>query len=118
MQRSPRLRSSQESAGPRPFSASALAASRFLASAVSGGTRPSGGSTIFDVRVDFAFQNSYQCVGPAPVSPPIVGARSTLRRARSASISASSSSPNSLLPPRSDDRSKGVSTSSLYDQNP
>src|SRR5688572_32574908 len=85
MQRSPRLRSSQESDGPRPFLAAARAASRVRASAVSAGTRPSGGSTIFDVRVDFAFQNSYQCVGPAPVSPPIVGARSTFLFARSAS---------------------------------
>src|SRR5262245_21199125 len=118
MQRSPRLRSSQESAGPRPFRAAALTASRVLASAVSGGTRPSGGSTILDVRVDFAFQNSYQCVGPAPVSPPIVGARSTLRRARSSSTAASSSSPKSALPPSSEGRSNGVLTSSLYDQKP
>jgi hypothetical protein len=66
-----RLRSSQESEGPRPRRASARSASRFTAAGESGGTRPSGGST-FDVGVDLAFQNSYQCVGPAPVSPPMV----------------------------------------------
>jgi hypothetical protein len=88
------------------------------ASSVSAGTFPSGGSTIFDVRADFAFQNSYQCVGPAPVSPPMVGARSTFLFARSASTSASSSSPNSVFPPSSLDRSNGVLTSSLYDHMP
>ncbi len=47
MQRSYRLRSSQESAGPRPLlaRASARAAARALASSVSAGILPPGGST-------------------------------------------------------------------------
>ena len=51
MQRSYRLRSSQESAGPRPCRAAVRAAARWRASSVCGGTLPSGGSDTSQARL-------------------------------------------------------------------
>ena len=106
MQRSQRLRSSQESAGPRSRRARAASAARRTASGVSAGSRPSGGSMMSELRRDRAVRFSYQCEGPAPTAPPSATAAIIFPRASSA-FSRSAPSSNAL-PANSAGRSSGT----------
>src|SRR5688572_18046983 len=119
MQRSYSEKSSGWSNGPAPKlpPARGRRSWRLCASGVSGGTWPSTGSITSEVRADFRPQFSYQCTGPAPVTPPMVGAVPA-RWCSRCSSSASSSVPSTLALVCPRGRSNGTPASSSLDQTP
>src|SRR5262245_10270899 len=89
MQRVQSVRSVYESAGPRRLRSVRSAASLASASGVYGGTRPSGGSVMSEVRVN-ALPSSRQKALYVPGSPAVGGASNSARLSAS-KLSASSS---------------------------
>src|SRR6516164_1823009 len=106
MQRSQRLRSTHESEGPLEPRAASAVATRRPAAGVNGGSRPSGGSMISELRAERADRFSYQCEGPAPTSPPVSTAAIVF--ARRASASSRSFPSRKTLSATSAGRSSGI----------
>jgi hypothetical protein len=117
MQRSYKLRSAAESAGPRPLlrRASARAAARCCACAVVGGILPSGGSTTSHARLFTAFkfsQNTSRSTGRSSATE--LAAVAFRRSTRSASSSFGVMS-SSRRPSNRAGRSNGMPLSSLLE---
>ena len=103
MHRSWSDRSSQESAGPRPRRDSARAAARCRASGVNGGSRPSAGSVIKDVRLAFMTFDPESHHSRSPVERVAIRSLSICSSKAAASCSVRTSFPASSL-----GRSNGV----------